>query len=172
MDRKLYSSTERDLIYDWCENWIKLIGLINEVTGMDEPPWSPPPPTDLEELHYQSLRVWFIDHQAQFVPLWKDFYEEWASHQDFDSEGIVDPYNNDDIADLPDIEKYLENPFFFFYKPENLYQLAQQLDLQSGIDLWEPSEYRASKIRPIIIRMGRIMIEFMDWIDERLCEPK
>ena len=29
------------------------------------------------------------------------------------------------------MDKYLENPFFFFYKPENLFQLAQQLDLGS-----------------------------------------
>jgi len=139
--------------------------LINEVTGTDGPPSSPPPPTDLEELQYQSLRLWFIDHQALFVPLREDVYEcqEWASHED---------YKNEDIADLEDIDKYLENPFLFFYKPENLYQLARQLDLQSGIDMWEPSEYRASVIRPIIIRMGRIMIEFMDWINERTCESK
>ena len=165
MAKKLYSSAERDLVFDWSEKWIKLIGLINGVTGTDEPPWSPPPPTDLEELQYQSLRFWFIDHQAQFVPLWEDFYEcqEWASHQD---------YNNEDIADLKDIDKYLENPFLFFYKPENLFGLARQLDLQSGIDMWEPSEYRASVIRPMIIRMGRIMIEFMDWISERTCESK
>ena len=106
MDKKLYSSVERELVFDWSDKWIKLIGLINEVTGTDEPPWSPPPPTDLDELQYQSLRFWFIDHQAQFVPLWEDFYEcqEWASHQD---------YKNEDIADLEDIDKYLENPFFF-----------------------------------------------------------
>jgi hypothetical protein len=165
LDKKLYSSTERELVFHWSEKWIKLIGLINEVTGVNEPPWSPPPPTDLEELQYQSLRIWFIDHQAQFVPLWEDFYgcQEWASHQD---------YNNGDIADLKDIDKYLENPFLFFYKPENLYQLARQLDLQSGIDMWEPSEYRASMIRPVIIRMGRIMIEFMDWMSERTYESK
>ena len=97
MDKKLYSSVERELVFDWSDKWIKLIGLINEVTGTDGTPWSPPPPTDLEELQYLGLRFWFIDHQAQFVPLWEDFYEcqEWASHQD---------YNNRDIADLEDIE--------------------------------------------------------------------
>jgi len=38
-------------------------------------------------------------------------------------------YNNEDVADLEDIDEYLEKPFLFFYKPENLYQLARQLDL-------------------------------------------
>lgn len=165
MDKKLYSFTDQCLIDDWAERWLKLIALINDTTGTDEPSGSPPLPADSEELEYQSLRFWFLDHQTRFVPLWKDYCEcqEWASHQG---------ENNEDIADLENIDKYLENPFLFFYKPENLFQLAQQLDLQTGIDMWEPSEYRASMIRPVIIRMGRIMIEFTDWIDEQACEPE
>ncbi|MFC2026400.1 hypothetical protein ACFLUX_00275 [Chloroflexota bacterium] len=162
---KQYSPAEYEFVFQWANKWLELIKLINETTGTDEPPWSPPVPTDLEELHYQQLRFWFIDHQAQFVPLWEDFYEcqEWASHQNL---------NNEDIADLSDIDKYLENPFFFFYKPENLFQLAQQLALQSGIDIWEPSEQRAGMIRPMMIGMGRRMIEFKDWVDGRTFEPK
>jgi len=163
MVNKLYSNVDRELVFDWSEKWIKFIGLINDVTGTDEPPWSPPPPEELEELQYQSLRFWFMEHQAKFIVLWDDYYREWAPEQD---------YNNEDIADLEDIDEYLNNPFLFFYKPENLYQLARQLALQSGIDMWEPSEYRVSVIRPVIIRMGRIMIEFMDWISERTCESK
>jgi len=163
MNDKLYSSTERELVFDWTGKWIELIDLINNLTGMDEPPWSPPPPTDLEELQYQSLRFWFIGHQEQFVPLWKDFYEEWASHDDYD---------NEDTADLSDIDKYRKNPFLYFYEPENLYRLSQQLALQTGIDLWEPSEHYASMIRPIIIHMGKKMIEFIDWIDERISHSK
>lgn len=165
MNRKFYTSGERDLICDWADRWLQLTILINDVTGADEPPWSPPPPTDLEELQYQNLRFWFFDHQVQFVPLWENFYEcqEWASHQDC---------GNQDIADLEDMDRYLENPFFYFYEPENLLQLARQLGLQSGIDIWEPSEYQASMIRPVMIMMGKIMIEFTDWISERTCESK
>jgi len=29
----------------------------------------------------------------------------------------------------------LQTPFLFFYEPENLHRLAQQLGLQSGIDI-------------------------------------
>lgn len=170
MNDRVHYSIERELVSDWAEKWIQLIGLINAVTGMDGPPWSPPPPSDLEELRYQALRFWFIDHQAQFLPLWEDFYEEWASRQDNDNEYTVDLYSDNDITELPDMEAYLENPFLFFYRPENLYQLAQQLALQSGIDIWEPSEHYASMIRPLMIHMGKIMIEFIDWIDERVCE--
>ena len=52
LEKKLYSSTERELVFDWSEKWIELISLINEVTGVDEPPWLPPPPTDIDELQY------------------------------------------------------------------------------------------------------------------------
>jgi len=55
---------------------------------------------------------------------------------------------------------------------DKLYSNAdRQLALQSGVEMWEPSEYRASVIKPVMIRMGRIMIEFIDWISERVREP-
>ena len=62
MDKKTHSPTERDLVFDWTDKWLELVGLINKVT-------------DLEEIRYQSLRFWFMDHQAEFLPLWADFYE-------------------------------------------------------------------------------------------------
>ena len=157
VNRKLYSIENYNLVDEWAEKWLALIELINNATGTEQPPWSPPPPTELQEIDYQRLRFWLIDHQARFVPLWREFYEsrDWAypandTHED---------------EDLP--PKYLENPFLFFYEPENFYRLAQQLELQSGIDVWEPNEHTASMIRPVFIRLGRLMIEFVDWIDER-----
>ena len=155
MDKKLYSSTEQELVSDWADKWLELIKLINEVTGTDEPPWSSPPPTETDEIGYLGLRLWFLSHQQQFVPLWNDFRasQHWACSQ-----------NNHDLGGFP--EKYLENPFLYFYEPENLYHLAQQLELQSGTDIWEPSEHVARMLRPLLIGMGRRMIEFMDWIDQ------
>jgi hypothetical protein len=158
VNRKLYSVENCNLVDEWSEKWLALIELINNVTGTDQPPWSVPPPTDLEEIEYQRLRFWFIDHQAQFMPLWMEFYEshDWACPQN----------NTGREGDFP--PKYLENPFLFFYEPENLYRLAQQLELQSGINIWEPSEHVASMVRPVFIRLGQLMIEFVDWIDERV----
>jgi len=75
MDKKFYSSAQRDTVLGWADKWFELTSLIIEVTGTDEPPWSPPPPTELDELNYQRLRFWLIDHEAQFIPLWRDFYE-------------------------------------------------------------------------------------------------
>lgn len=154
---KLYSPAEADLVDDWADKWLQLIKLLNEATGTHDPSWSPPPPTEADEIQYMSLRLWFLNHQERFVPLWNDFCA--ARHR-------PDWRNNDDAGEFPG--KYLENPFLYFYEPENLYQLAQQLGLQSGTDLWEPSEYVARRMRPLIIGMGRRMMEFLDWIEERV----
>jgi len=160
MNRRLFSVENRDLVYDWSEKWLALIELINNVTGTDQPPWSSPPPTELQEIEYQRLRFWFTDHQTQFIPLWREFYEsrDWVSHQN----------DADEDGDFP--QKYLKNHFLYFYEPENLYRLAQQLELQSGVNIWEPSEHIASTVRPVFIRLGQLMMEFVDWIDERADE--
>jgi hypothetical protein len=162
VNRKPYSIENCDLVYEWAEKWLALIELINNVTGTEQSPWSPPPPTELQEIEYQHLRFWLIDHQAQFMPLWREFYasHDWAYPQD----------NTNEDGDFP--QKYLENHFLFFYEPENLYRLARQLELQSSINIWEPSEHVASMIRPVFIRLGQLMIEFVDWVDERADENR
>jgi len=159
MNRGLCPIESRDLVDEWVERWLALIELINNVTGAEGPLVSPPPPVEIDEVTYQSLRLWFMGHEAQFVPLWKEFYGSRGWHLRR-SEG-----NGED--DCP--QKYLDNPFLFFYEPEDLYCLAQQLDLQSGIDIWEPSEYRARMVRPIFIRLGELLLECLDWVDKRRC---
>lgn len=154
MNGRQYSIAEQHLVYDWSEKWLELINLINEVTG------TPQPPSDSDELRYQLLRSWLIDHQEQFVLVWQEFYEcqQWTSCREYDTEATTD-------LEDEDIDKYLENPFLFFYEPGNLYQLAVQLDLQSSMYIWEPSESTASMIRPLIIRLGELALDLIDWID-------
>ena len=158
MDEKAFSDAEQDLASEWAEKWLELVGLINEVTGTDEPPWSPPPPSDLDEIHYQSLRFWFLDHQEQFNPMWKDYQRcnMGSLFQDYESEDELHP----------EYIKYRENPLLYLYEPESLYRLACHLDLQSGVDMWEPSEYRASRLRPLLIRTGELMVEFLAWLNK------
>ena len=161
MASKRYSVTEHDFVYDWVDRWFQLITLIYDLIGTDEPPWSPPPPTDLDEISYQRLRLWFINHEAQFKPIWRDFYEsqDWALHP-----------GDDELVDMPDADKCIENPFFFYYHPENLYRLVQELDIQSGIDIWEPSRHRAWTVAVELLQIGKRVVEFFEWIDDRTQE--
>jgi hypothetical protein len=61
--------------------------------------------------------------------------------------------------------RYQENLLLFFYELENLYQLASQPGLRSGIDIWEPSEKEASDVRRLMLTISRKMIEFDEWMD-------
>ncbi len=149
MNRRLCSIENYDLLNEWMEKWYALIELINNVTSPDEPP-----PTPLDELDYQCLRSWFIDHQWQFLPLWKEACESrnWEYFL----------YGTDRVW------KSFEHLGLCFYEPENLYKLAQRLGLQSGTDIWEPNENVTKTVRPIFLAMTKLMTEFRDWIDEQL----
>jgi len=157
---KQYSITEQSFVYDWTEKWFQLGDLIIDLVRDDIPPGSLPP-TDLDELKYQSLRFWFIDHEEEFKSLWGDFYwsQDWA----------IRP-GDDEIADMPDADEYIENPFFLCYRPENLYHLMRELDIQSGIDLWEPSHHRGLTALAELLQMSERVAEFFNWVDERTDE--
>lgn len=128
-----------------------------DLLSFDETP-SPPPPTELDEINYQGLRFWFIGHESQFRPLWRDFYrsQDWVLRPDGDL-----------IAEIRDAENDLEKASSCWYGPENLYQLVHALDIQSGIDIWEPSEHRAWTAMMDLLQMSTVIVEFYTWINER-----
>ena len=71
---------------------------------------------------------------------------------------------------MPDADKYIENPFFLYYRPENLYRLVQELNIQSGIDLWEPSQQRAWTAAMELLQIDGRIVEFFNWVRERTYE--
>lgn len=153
----VYSLKDQDLVYDWTDKWLQLIALINDVTGNKGNPEWPPPPDDMDEIKYQSLRFWLLDHQTQFIPLWRpycDYHNLFCADESYDQD------------ELP--ERFFKNPFLYFYEPENLYRLAQHLGLQTGIDDWEPDENITKYIRTLMTELARRMIEFIDWIEDKI----
>ena len=90
MARETYSRVEGDLVSDWAASWLELVGFVNEITGTEDPAYLPPPPTNIDELKYQSLRSWFMEHQARFVPLWNDFYQDRSSRRYWGIDDVVD----------------------------------------------------------------------------------
>jgi hypothetical protein len=150
-----YTYEDCELVYLCRENFIDLGVLINNVTGTNEPPYSPPPPSEMDEIEYQRLRFWFFDKQRQFVPLLREFYRTQVySH-------IPEEFISD--SELP--IRYQDNILLFFYEPENLYHLAKQLGLQSGTDIWEPSEKEARDVRRLMLAIAHKMVEFDEWMD-------
>ena len=161
MYQKLYSFADQCLIDDWADKWFELSNLINGLIWTDDPPWTTPPPTDVDELKYQRLRFWFIDHQEQFIPIWADYFN---CKSRVCTEGLI----IENVEEFLDTDEFIKNPFHLFYRAENLHRLAQQLELQSGVDIWEPSHNYASATMSLIIFLGKIMIELIDWVDERI----
>ena len=150
-----FSNAEAGLADEWADKWINFAALVNNVTGTDDPPVMPP--DYMDEINYQGFRFWFLDHQDRFLPLWKEFCES----QSWYTEGEED----DDDEEME--EKYLENPFRFVYEPENIYEMVKQLEIQSGTDIWEPSEYITSKVRSYLVLLCKRITEFAEWIEER-----
>jgi hypothetical protein len=74
----------------------------------------------------------------------------------------------DNHEEYDEDDSLLKNPFSCLYAPKNIYKLAKEFNLQSGIEVREPSKPRANKANSIIIHMGKKMLEFVDWIDERV----
>lgn len=161
MGKKLYSSTEPELVSDWADKWFELSYLINELIWTDDPPWTTPHPSEVDELEYQRLRFWFVDHQEQFIPIWEDFYN---CKKRVCTEGLI----IENVEEFLETNEFIGNPFYLFYRAENLHRLAQQLELQSGVDLWEPSHNYASETMSLIVLLGKIIIEFIDWVDEQI----
>jgi hypothetical protein len=159
--KKLYSFADQCLIDDWADKWFELCTLINGLIWTDDPPWTTPPPTDVDELKYQRLRFWFIDHQEQFTPIWADYYN-------CKSRVCTEDFAIKNVEEFLDTDEFIKDPFHLFYRAENLHGFAQQLELQSGVDIWEPSHNYASATMSLIIFLGKIMIELIDWVDERI----
>jgi len=159
--KKLYSFADQCLIDDWADKWFELSNLINGLIWTDDPTWTTPPPTEVNELDYQRLRFWFIDHQKHFMPIWAGYYtcRSRVCSKDFVIENV---------EEFLDTDEFIKNPFHLFYRAENLRRLAQQLELQSGVDVWEPSHNYASVTMSLIILLGKTMIEFIDWVDDRI----
>ena len=157
MIEKQYSLIDKEFVFQWADHWFQLVDLIIQLVRTDRIPPSPPAPTELDEINYMRLHFWFIDHEPEFIPLWKDFYEtrDWALHP-----------GHDELVDA-DENRYLENPFFFCYHPENLYELVRELDIQSGTRIWDPSEHRAWITTMELIQMGKRVVEFFEWVCDR-----
>ena len=141
--------------------WFELSNLINDLIWTDDPPGTTPPPAEVDELEYERLRFWFIDHQEQFILIWADYYN-------CKSRVCTEDFIIENVEEFLATDEFIKNPFYLLYRAENLHRFAQQLELQSGVDIWEPSHNYASATMSLIIFLGKITIKLIDWVDERI----
>jgi len=64
---RTYNEVEADLAFEWVDKFFALTDLIFRISG-DEDLSSPPPISSYEqELQFQIFRIWFLDHQDEFI---------------------------------------------------------------------------------------------------------
>ena len=159
MNKKQYSDTESEFVFQWADRWCHLWKLIYDYLRTDDTSRSPSQPGEFDQISYQYLRSWFLDNEMIFLPLWKDFCtsRDWALDT-----------SNDLITEIGDAEKVLENPFFCWYGPEdlNVFFRAYVIDAQSG----QPNEKQAWTTAMDLLALDAIAVEFVLWICDRARE--
>ena len=140
-----------ELVNTWTDNWLKMIDLINRVTGKSSPP------TVAEQAEYTLLRSWFVENEMEFIPLWRDYQNRTIDSNDDNEE--------EECSVDPELNKYVINPFLYFYEPDNFYKLAVHLDLQSSDSVWEPEEEVMTVVRPFMVAIGNDVVHFKSWME-------
>jgi hypothetical protein len=149
---RTYNEVEIDLAFEWVDKFFALTDLIFRISG-DEDLSSPPPlPSYEHELQFQALRIWFLDHQDEFMPIWSEFWQNKSPRLD-------------SIDTIEDIE-YLENPFLPLYESDDLCQLAHCLGMTKSIDTWEPTKQAVDMVLDITTAFSLKVFQFIQMIGE------
>jgi uncharacterized membrane protein YoaT (DUF817 family) len=144
-----YPETVDDFIDKWAERWRDLVDLLYETIRTDKPAGVPLKPGIIEENLYQGLRSWFIENEARFLPIWKNYYQS----QDWTLDA-----SEDIIQEINDGEKCSENPFIAFYMAENLDSLLHCI---SGSSERYPTEEQAWDIAMDLLRLDSLALSFV-----------
>ncbi len=153
--------SQRHLVYDWAEKWLELCDLVNNIIWPEQRPFGTYIPAEAQETRYQGLHLWFLDHQWQFLPLWRDYISERIPCQDTTTEEI-EAY----LFSWEGEEEFIENPFRIYFGADNLHTLIQELDSQSGMDTREFSNQPAADVIKVMIIIGQLLNGFVDVFKE------
>lgn len=176
MLKKRYTNEQLSLVEEWFRKFAELSLLINDVTGSDEPPYTPSPPTEIEEVDYQEFRFWFYENEEAFLPIWMNFLSELDSvgHNMSDKLGSMNEFEESAVMDdemireLSEFDIQKQYVFVYFYCCDDLYMFVQRWGLQSGVVIWEPNEEKACEIRSLMVFLSEVLrLHLMPWVYER-----
>ena len=149
---KTYNAADVELIMEWADKYFKVIALINNLFSGRDFDNPPPAPTFESEIEYQRLRLWFCKNHNGFVPIWADFCSSKGCP--IQSAGNVDGM------------EYAENPFLYFYYPDNLLELAFTIGATSAADTWDTDKENAELIINVNNSFSHKVMRLKYWIGE------
>jgi hypothetical protein len=139
------NQAERNLAKEWCDKWLELAALINEVIELPDEQIA----ENLEK-NYNDLRIWFRNNRAKLLPLWHYFHRirtrpahegDYSSTTTFKYEVF---FTNDD------------DPFSYFYEPLIIGHLRIILKKRDN-----------DNIRYVLSKLSDISGEFVQWVSSK-----
>ena len=149
---KTYNIAEAKLVLEWVDKYFEANVLVNKVLGCENCEYPPPIPSFENELAYQRLRFWFRKNHDKFVPIWADFCI--AQGHSFERTGNIDEM------------EYRENPFLYYYCPDNLIDLAYTMGATITPNYWDPNKQNIENILNIINSFCCTVMHLAHWIGE------
>jgi len=154
-----YSPEQRDIAFEWVDHWHDFSTLMFDVFLPEEHPSIALSPTSADELRYQVLRQWFAEHEAHFVPLWRDFFNCLRI-----SAFITTGYTEDVMHG----QYHGERLFSAYYLPVDLSHLATWQGLQSDATVWQPDSARIKKFVKELFYFDNLVVHFFKWLDHQV----
>jgi hypothetical protein len=147
-----YSAAEVDLVLEWIDKYFEVNALINKVFGSKNSKTYSSTPSFENEIDYQRLRFWFRKNHDKFVPIWVDF---WLSH----GKSIKFTNNGNEV-------EYRNNPFLFYYEPDNLLDLVDSTEAAIPVDSQNTNQPVVELVLNIINSFSCTVIHLAYWIGE------
>jgi hypothetical protein len=149
------SEKEHIFILEWADNWCSLRDLIYDHLRTDEKK------KELvveDEVLYRNIRLWFIQHENVFKPIWRKFFmkKDWALDVD-----------KDIIEEIRSSEKLLENPFLCWYSYIDLIDLLRLCAFDPIYNDVSESKSWASAVD--LLGLDKVALDFVQFVLDRSC---
>ena len=149
---KTYNTDEVKLTLEWVDKYFETSVLICNILGVNNSDQIPPIPSIEDEIEYQRQRSWFLQNHNKFVPIWADFCASTGNAIEL-------------ISDVKGIE-YKENPFLYFYYPNNLRDLVHTMGATSSPNIWDPNGNDLEVILNAVKMFSYTVMHLRYWIGE------
>jgi hypothetical protein len=149
---KTYNVEDVNLVLEWIGKYFESNALINKVFGGENRESHSSTLSFENEYEYQRLRFWFRKNHDKFVPIWVDFCSTHGK--------------STELTAIRNEVEYRKNPFLYYYYPDDLRDLVDQMGDTIVIDSCDLNKPAIELILNVINRFSCTVIHLSWWIGE------